>query len=1254
MEKFLRQIDEGFLKKFDYEEFENIKKNSDGSNLIESAFWRKKRRHVVLKFLKENCEDKYYKKLLREIRNIKKVDDDANVIKFYGVTKDPSKEFYSMVFHLYNKTLREYLKDVSKQDWHSKLKMAKDIANGLNYIHAENVIHCDLVSILFFSSSIRPFGKNIERLQSALLDGTRENPINLTPVDYKELYCDAWSNDSKKRPLIEDVINLLRDIELDCVYKDCDYIPEICLGKIDTSISKKEACLMVIKGSPQNKYFFLSPDETLIGRKNSNHIIIRDQEIAKIHANIKNFNGKVDITNLSSGSGIVINGEELLFHDSRNLKRDDMIKMGRCTFQYLPAGEYESRIDKLLPIYNVGYLKKCLENEFLNARENKQKLSLLFFDLDNFKSINDGNNHEAGDYALKELAELIQNHHRIRAEDIFARYGGDEFTILLKNTDIKLASEIAEEIRVSVEAHSFTYREKKLPVTLSIGVTGMDPSVETYNKLLNHADEALKKAKEYGRNNVAIWESENDIEHLKNVQQLDLKKGRGEMLSELGELNGLKNRYLEDLNEICEFREALALYVEPRGKWNVPVIMSSAGKEEMGYKEREGDIEKVVRNFLTSRHELISDDKKILENVSNECFVSKEIKPLIETVNRFFTPENQLTLEDINVLKVATNQFLALKDQKAWKLLEMAMNEFLESSKRVERVLKNTIRKFLESPLVLEDKLILRSKLDLVSHITKEDVITLEKASKNKKEFKITANRLLNLKAKEVLEAAVNRLLNEKRKKVLLILGSGGTGKSTFNRYLARNLWEEFDNQKMMQPLIPLFIALAPLEGLINQDQDFIEAYLQKEGKLSTDQIDILRERKFVFILDGYDEIAERERHCYNKNKFSKWKNAKIIISCRPEYLGKDYEKRFWPTENEGKGFQELTITPFSPAEIEKYTIKYVDYSQDKGIPLTWDAKTYIQQIKNMPQVQDLVTNPILLKITLNVLPKILGEKEITTSQINRIVLYDEFIKQWFERAQNRLLNIQLNPKERDEFNRLNEEDFSKHCLQFGNKDVECRLMRFSMPLIRRGNQYWFFHKTLRDYLIACALLDSSKNKNTSEKALFNKQSIMPEPAIQQFLVERIQQKPELKQQMLNFIECSKKNANIQIASVNAITVLMRAKIQLPTNLNNIRVPGADLSNGVFNNSQLVRANLNNVNFQNAKLRNVNLEGASLQNANLKGADLTGANLRYTNLQGANFLDSYLKNVNFEGVNLRVQDFRGFDLRNTDFCGTYF
>ncbi|CAG8567812.1 8430_t:CDS:1, partial [Gigaspora rosea] len=800
--------------------------------------------------------------------------------------------------------------------------------------------------------------------------------------------------------------------------------------------------------------------------------------------------------------------------------------------------------------------------------------------------------------------------------------------------------------------------------------------------------------------------AEKGIESLKKAQRNDLERSRGEMLAQIGELKNqysedlnethefkeldeLKNQYLEDLNETQEFKEALELYVKPQGKWNVPIIKTLAGKEEMDSEIKEGDIEEVVNGFSTSRDKLTLHDKEILEKAANEFLDSKEKKSLIQTVNSFFVPENQLTLEDINSLSVAANQFLALKDKKALKLLEMAIIEFLESSKD-ERVLKNTIRNFLESPFVLGNKLSLGNKLALINQLTTEDVESLKEASKDKKSFEETANKILILKAKEVLEKAVNDLLNRKRKRVLLILGSGGTGKSTFNRYLARRLWKEYDKeydkQNITQPIIPLFIALAPLEGLINQNKDFIEAYLQKEGKLSLEQISHLKKRKFVFILDGYDEIAERERHCYNSNMFSKWKNSKIIISCRPEYLGEGAEKKFWPKENEERGFQQLTITPFSGVEIEQYIKNYVNYSQNNGNPLIWDAETYIQQIKKMPQVEDLVSNPILLKITLTVLPGLLGEGGMITSQINRIILYDEFIKKWFERAQERLLNIQLKPKERDVFDQLNEEDFSNHCLRFGkefavkmfvdnnkvvinydqaseeaasdwskylgNRDEERRLMRLSMPLIRRGNQYWFFHKSLRDYLIACALLDSFKDK--SYDSPFNKQSIIPEPAIQQFLVERVQHVPEYQQPMLNFIESSKKDANVQIASANAITVLLRAKISLQKNLNNIRVPGADLSNGVFNNSQLVKADLSNVNFQNAKLRSANLEGASLQDASLKGADLTGANLRHSNLQGANFHDSYLKNVNFEEVNFRVQDFRGFDLRNTDFCGIYF
>ncbi|CAG8744127.1 1992_t:CDS:1, partial [Gigaspora rosea] len=588
--------------------------------------------------------------------------------------------------------------------------------------------------------------------------------------------------------------------------------------------------------------------------------------------------------------------------------------------------------------------------------------------------------------------------------------------------------------------------------------------------------------------------------------------------------------------------------------------------------------------------------------------------------------------------------------------------------------------------VVLEDKLSLKNKLDLGDQITSEDEQTLKNASKkDKKNFIKIAKEFLNLKAKEVLETAVNNLLTSKRKKVLLLLGSGGTGKSKFNRYLARRLWECAKSD--MTQSIPLFIALAPLEGLINKNRDFIEAYLQERGNLSSDQIKELRNRKFVFILDGYDEIAKRERNCYDSNMFTEWKNAKIIISCRPEYLDEGSSVKFWPKENGKKGLQELTLTPFSWAEIEQYTKKYVNYSKKNGSHLPWDANRYIQEIKSLSQIEELVCNPVLLKITLTILPDL---RKKGTSQINRIVLYDEFIKKWFERAQERLQRIQLKKEEREAFNRLNnvdKESFINHCLQFGkdfafemfvnnnkvvvdydpnydpineettsnwsrfldfafemfvnnnkvvsnwsrflgNTDLELLLIRFSMPLFRRGNQYWFFHKSLRDYLISCVLFDSLKD--TSQATRFNMQLISPEPAIQQFLAEQVQQMPEYKQTLFNFIEYAKKNKKFQIASANAITVLSRANIQLPVNLSNIRVPGADLSNGDFNNFQFVRADLSKVNFQNAKLQSANLEGASLQAAKLQNANLQNANLKGASLQDANLMGANIRHSNLE------------------------
>jgi diguanylate cyclase (GGDEF)-like protein len=131
-------------------------------------------------------------------------------------------------------------------------------------------------------------------------------------------------------------------------------------------------------------------------------------------------------------------------------------------------------------------------------------LSLIIFDLDHFKKLNDNYGHDAGDYVLKEKAQLIRSN-GIREQDVFARYGGEEFVILLPKTNLKQSFEIAERLRKLIESKEFMYDGKRLPVTASIGVADYRQGVITGTDLFKRADEAVYKAKEGGRNQVQFY-----------------------------------------------------------------------------------------------------------------------------------------------------------------------------------------------------------------------------------------------------------------------------------------------------------------------------------------------------------------------------------------------------------------------------------------------------------------------------------------------------------------------------------------------------------------------------------------------------------------------------------------------------------------------------------------------------------------------------------------------------------------------------
>jgi diguanylate cyclase (GGDEF)-like protein len=277
---------------------------------------------------------------------------------------------------------------------------------------------------------------------------------------------------------------------------------------------EQEACLILIRGSPQGHRYFLTQNEMTMGRDPLADLSILDQGASRKHCQFtKEADGVVRMTDLQSSNGTFVNQRRLNSGESVILAKEDLIKLGTSIFKYLPKGELEilfygnlgsaAYTDALTQAYNKGYLIEALQAEFKRAKTLHSELSLIFLDLDHFKKVNDTYGHDAGDYVLKEFSLLVRNHY-VRSKDIFARYGGEEFVLLLLNQAGPEAMALAEKIRRAVESHRFIYEKKRLMVTISLGVAELTSTMESSQTLLKIADQALYSAKSSGRNQVVL------------------------------------------------------------------------------------------------------------------------------------------------------------------------------------------------------------------------------------------------------------------------------------------------------------------------------------------------------------------------------------------------------------------------------------------------------------------------------------------------------------------------------------------------------------------------------------------------------------------------------------------------------------------------------------------------------------------------------------------------------------------------------
>jgi len=155
--------------------------------------------------------------------------------------------------------------------------------------------------------------------------------------------------------------------------------------------------------------------------------------------------------------------------------------------------------DPLTDIHNRRYLELYMEKAIPICQRNDDPMTLIIFDIDHFKSINDSYGHNAGDMVLKKVAEVVKR--MIRHSDVFIRTGGEEFIILLPSCPLQQGIKLAERIRKEIESTSFTYKETRIWVTVSMGITEYIRGQDLH-QFIERADQALYRAKNSGRNRV--------------------------------------------------------------------------------------------------------------------------------------------------------------------------------------------------------------------------------------------------------------------------------------------------------------------------------------------------------------------------------------------------------------------------------------------------------------------------------------------------------------------------------------------------------------------------------------------------------------------------------------------------------------------------------------------------------------------------------------------------------------------------------
>ncbi|KAF9358566.1 hypothetical protein BGX34_008876 [Mortierella sp. NVP85] len=494
--------------------------------------------------------------------------------------------------------------------------------------------------------------------------------------------------------------------------------------------------------------------------------------------------------------------------------------------------------------------------------------------------------------------------------------------------------------------------------------------------------------------------------------------------------------------------------------------------------------------------------------------------------------------------------------------------------------------------------------------------------------------------------------------KVFLLLGDSGAGKSTFGRELEFDLWLSY---KSRTDRIPLHINLPTID---KPELDLIAKQLRRDEFTEPQIREMKHHRKFILICDGYDE-SQQTHNLYMSNKLNQpdeW-DAQMVISCRTEYLGSDYRDRFQPGSRnqqlQSPLFQEAVITPFSLNQIHDYIKQYVDVNQ----PL-WRQKDYEQALNLIPSLKELVKNPFLMTLSLDVLPRMVDPgQHLSSAHITRVALYDHFVEQWLERGKKRLAEKDMSSFTKEAFEKLSAEGFTLNGIGYLKKFAvaiykeqdgqpvvkyskladsgswkdeffsckEMRLLHEACPLTRNGNQHQFIHRSLLEYGLARAVFDPQDRENgtTLEPVSTRRGSV---GSIQSFdaskeIATNPEQDPNLNSplvwrsfvndySLMEFLEERVRQEQVFKHQLLAYIEHSKKDRKWRTAAANaitilvragVQFIDTDLRGIQIPGADLSYGVFDSVQLQEADMRKVNLRGAWLRQTDLSGTDMTGA-----------------------------------------------